>query len=616
MGDDRLRHGRGRVPRLPVVFGCCALLLTGCASIPDSGDVEPVKASPRGDSQVRVYPVAPTEGADPNEIVDGFLEAMTSDDPDFAVARKYLTKQASQSWQPADRTTVLAAAPDPADPQGPSGPDGPGLTYPLYGEQIAAVDAGHAYQPVAPEPYSRAIHLVQEKVLDGKEWRIDDLPQGLVLGESDFQRNYRAVNKYYFASGQGWLVADPVYIRQRIDPVTRMDPVTQAVKVLLDGPTDWMRPVVDSPFPTGTELKRGTRTLEFDDRNSLKVPLNAKVDNVGREQCRKMAAQLLFTLRDLTSTRGEQVELLRQDGSSLCVLSGDQAEEFAADRTSGSSDSPYFIDAKGRLAQLSASSKEPIDPPRVRGPFGDGTMPLGQVAVARDEKHAAGVSQDAKSMYVGSIISAGEVGDARVVSKAEKKEDRLSAPSWDGNGDLWIADRDPDQPRLLRLADGADAPREVTVDGLGDARIEALRVSADGVRVALLLAEDGRTTLQIGRVERRGPADEQTVSVTELKAVAPRMETVTAVSWAGPSRLVVVGKEAGGVQQVSYIQTDGSTSAAGVLPGLNQVTGIAAADDEQQPLVADSDDAGIVRLPTGANWQTMVQEGSSPVYPG
>ncbi|WP_330175545.1 LpqB family beta-propeller domain-containing protein [Streptomyces sp. NBC_01498] len=616
MGADRLRHGRGRPARLPLVFGCGAALLAGCASIPNSGDVEPVKASARGDSQVRVYPVAPAEGADPNEIVDGFLEAMTSDDPDFAVARKYLTKKASQSWQPDSRTTVLAAAPDPADPQGPSGPEGPGLTYPLFGEQIAAVDAGHAYRPVSPEPYDRAIHLVQEKVPDGKEWRIDDLPQGLVLGESDFQRNYRAVNKYYFASGQRWLVADPVYIRQRIDPVTRMDPVTQAVKVLLDGPTDWMRPVVDSPFPPGTALKRGVRTLEFDDRNSLKVPLNAKVDKVGREQCRKMAAQLLFTLRDLTSTRGEQVELLRQNGSSLCALSGDQAEEFAADRTSDGANNPYFIDAKGRLAQLSVSSKEPIDPPRVRGPFGDGTTPLGQVAVARDEKHAAGVSQDAKSLYVGSVISAGEVGDPLVVSGGAKKENRLSAPSWDGNGDLWIADRDPAQPRLLRLADGAEAPREVRVDGLGDARIEALRVSADGVRVALLLSENGRTTLQIGRVERRGPATEETVSVTELKAVAPRMETVTAVSWAGPSRLVVVGKEAGGVQQVSYIQTDGSTSAAGVLPGLNQVTAIAAADDERQPLVADSDDAGIVRLPSGANWQTMVKDGSSPVYPG
>lgn len=493
-----------------------------------------------------MYPVAPAEGADPNEIVDGFLEAMTSDDPDFAVARKYLTKQASQSWRPANRTTVLASAPDPADPQGPSGPDGPGLTYPLFGDQIAAVDAGHAYQPVEPEPYNGSIHLVQENVLDGKEWRIDDLPQGLVLGESDFQRNYRAVNKYYFAPGQGWLVADPVYIRQRIDPVTRMDPVTQAVKVLLEGPTDWMRPVVDSPFPTGTELKRGTRTLEFDDRNALKVPLNSKVDNVGREQCRKMAAQLLFTLRDLTSTRGEQVELLRQDGSSLCVLSGDQAEEFAADRTSGSPDSPYFIDAKGRLAQLSASSKEPIDPPRVRGPFGDGTMPLGQVAVARDEKHAAGVSQDAKSMYVGSIISAGEVGDALVVSKAEKKEDRLSAPSWDGNGDLWIADRDPQQPRLLRLADGADAPREVTVDGLGDARIEALRVSADGVRVALLLTEDGRTTLQIGRVERRGPAGRADRVRDGAEgggaSYGDRDRRVVGRS----QRLVVVGKEAAG----------------------------------------------------------------------
>ena len=81
-------------------------------------------------------------------------------------------------------------------------------------------------------------------------------------------------------------------------------------------------------------------------------------------------------------------------------------------------------------------------------------------------------------------------------------------------------------------------------------------MSADGVRVALLLAKDGRTTLQIGRVERHGSAAEPVVSVVELQSAAPQLETVTAVSWAGPSRLVVVGKEQGGVQQVRYMQTD------------------------------------------------------------
>ncbi|MFF3749951.1 LpqB family beta-propeller domain-containing protein [Streptomyces sp. NPDC002018] len=617
MGADRRRHGPGRAVSAPALLVAVAALLAGCASIPDSGDVEPVKASPPGESQVRVYAVPPREKAGPDEIVDGFLEAMTSDDPDFAMARKYLTKEASRDWKPGESTTVLRAAPDPTPVKEPPSVTGdPGRTYPLYGDRIADVDEAHAYQPVEPTPYNGAIHLVQEKIgAETKEWRIDSLPPGLVLGESDFQRNYRSMNKYYFASGENWLVADPVYIRQRIDPTTRMDPVTQAVKVLLDGPTDWLKPVVDSPFPAGTALQKGTRSLEFDDRNALKVPLNEKASKAGSTQCRKMAAQLIFTLRDLTSTPVSQVELLA-DGSSLCVLSGDQAEEFAPDRTTGRPDNPYFVDSGGRLSTLHMGSDESVEPVRVVGPFGDGRSKLGSVAVARDEKHAAGVSEDAKSLHVASVLSDGELGDPLVESKGPRPQDRLSAPSWDGHGDLWIADRDPGQPRLLRFPEGTGPPRPVVVDGLEGARIEALRVSADGVRIALLLAKDGRITLQIGRVERHGSGAGPEVSVGGLQPAAPQMESVTAVSWAGPSRLVVVGKESGGVEQVRYIQTDGSTSAAGVLPGLSPVTAIAAADDDRQPLVADTQDAGIVGLPMGANWQTMVEDGSSPVYPG
>ncbi|MFJ2116591.1 LpqB family beta-propeller domain-containing protein, partial [Streptomyces sp. NPDC087850] len=492
---------------------------------------------------------------------------------------------------------------------------GAGLTYPLYGDQIADVDSAHAYEPIEPTKYDGDIHLVRETIGGTKEWRIDSLPQGLVLGESDFQRNYRSVNKYYFASGENWLVADPVYIRQRIDPTTRMDPVTQAVKVLLDGPTSWLKPVVDSPFPAGTALQKGVTSLEFDDRNALKVPLNEKASKAGRAQCRKMAAQLLFTLRDLTSTPVGQVELLA-DGSSLCVLSGDQAEEFAPDRTTGRPVNPYFVDDRGRLSLLQAGGGETAGRMHVIGPFGTGSVKLGAVAVARDEKHAAGVTDDSKSLYAASILSESELGEPLVTSEGKGAENRLSAPSWDGHGDLWIADRDPAAPRLLRFADGVGPAQTVTVEGLDGAHVKALRMSADGVRIALLLTKGGRTTLQMGRVERRTTATGQKVSVTALQSVAPQMETVTAVSWAGPSRLVVVGKEAGGVQQVRYLQTDGSTSAASVLPGLNQVTAIAAADDDRQPLVADSQDAGIVRLPTGANWQTMVEAGTSPVYPG
>ncbi|MFE0426095.1 LpqB family beta-propeller domain-containing protein, partial [Streptomyces sp. NPDC058953] len=193
----------------------------------------------------------------------------------------------------------------------------------------------------------------------------------------------------------------------------------------------------------------------------------------------------------------------------------------------------------------------------------------------------------------------------------------LTAPSWDGRDDLWIADRDPAKPALLRLAEGEEKPQVVPIaPDLDGARIESVKVSADGTRIALLLERDGKTALHIGRIERTGPQDDPQVSVTGLRPTAPQMEAVTAVSWAGPSRLVVVGRESGGVQQLRYIHTDGFTSAASVLPGLNQVRSISASNAEGHPLVAHAKEEGIVQLPAGATWQTVVPKGSSPVYPG
>ncbi|MFF8955703.1 LpqB family beta-propeller domain-containing protein [Streptomyces sp. NPDC014894] len=614
MGADPRRRTRSGGLRLGALLGAGGLLLTGCASMPSSGEIRAVKASPRADSQVRVEAVPPRKGATPDEVIAGFLEAMTSDDVNFATARTYLTPEASKRWRPEAGTTVLEAAPDPGA-QTPGGRDNPGVDYRLLGRQIAAVDSQHAYRAITPVNYRKTVHLSQRGGADGKEWRIDSLPPGLVLGASDFQRNYRPVNKYYFADGRPTVVADPIFIRQRTDPVTRMDPVTQSVKALLDGPTSWLEPVVESPFPVGTALKKGVTSLTFDDRNTLKVPLNEKASAMGRTECNKMAAQILFTLKDLSSTRVDQVELERPNGTSLCVVPSGQEEGYAPDHSSARAGNQYFVDEKGRLAVLPDDAEDPPTP--VLGPFGDGRHRISQVAVARDESNAAAVSEDHRQLHVSSISSDGAAPVVVAQSAGKTPRERLSAPSWDGRGDLWVADRDPGRTALLRFEDGAGPAEEVRIaDGVNGARVESLRVSADGTRMALLLTQGGKTTLKIGRVEREGPKDDPVVTVAELRPAAPRMETVTAVSWAGPSRLVVVGKESGGVQQVRYIQTDGSSSPAAVLPGLNSVKAVAASDDESLPLVAHSGGDGIVRLPGGANWQTVVTKGSSPVYPG
>ena len=646
---------RAKTGRAALLLGVAGALLVGCASMPDSGDVRAVEASQRPDSQVRVLAMPPREHAGPDEVVQGFLEALTSDDPHFEIARKYLTKEASRKWHPERSTTVLADGPNAelfTDRGGYAG--GEGRQYSLKGHRLAIVDAQHAYQPRAGD-YTEPVHLKLETIGGRREWRIDRPPSGIVLGVSDFQRIYQPVDKYYYAAAPaadasasaaspapdgsdapGSLVADPVYVRQRVDPVT------QTLQALLDGPTRWLDPVVRTGFPAGTRLKAGVKGLEPDDQNMLRVPLNAKADRVGKARCRRMAAQVVFTLQDLTSAGITKVMLLRSDGSTLCELDTDGAEAIAPHRSVAGADYQYFLDSDHRLVRMATGG----DPEPAPGPLGSGTKKLGKVAVSRDEARAAGVSRDGRELYVADFATRAPLGAPVLTSAGKPSDGRLTAPSWDGHGDLWVADRDPSRPRLLLLEHGTGNPVEVSTPWLDPGRIEAVRVAADGVRIALLVEEHGEESLYVGRIERKNgsdgppddpageraaraehpadpPADDDAdnqpkVTVAELRPGAPQMEQVTAMSWAGPSRLVVVGRESGGVQQVRYVQCDGSAPASGVLPGLTGVAEIAAADDDRLPLVALSDD-GIVRMPPGAPWRTVGSGGdggTSPVYPG
>ncbi|MFG2346492.1 LpqB family beta-propeller domain-containing protein [Streptomyces phaeochromogenes] len=615
MGADRDRGGRRRPVRL-VTYGVCgAVLLTGCASMPDGGDLRGVEASQRPDPQVRVFAMPPRENAQPEEIVQGFLEALTSDDPGFETARKYLTGEASKEWRPNQSTTVLADGPNTAAEHSGSREATGDYVYSLTGTRVAKVDSQFAYEPAAGT-YNELVHLAKYKEKDGsRQWRIDELPQGLVMGKSDFQRNYLSVNKYYFASNtsgrsddQLGAVADPVYVREQVDPVTQM------VRSVLKGPTSWLKPVVRSSFPTGTALKKGVKTLAPDDQNRLTVPLNDKADRIGQSVCTEMAAQLLFTLEDLTPTGIDEVELQRSDGTQSCVLRANKAEIYVAHGPAKRAEYEYFIDGEKRLVRIASAGSEQ-EPEPVPGALGDGDKALRSAAVSRDEDTAAGVSLDGRSLYVGSLASGGSLGEPVLRSKAKSEDDGLTTPSWDASGDLWVADRDPKSSKLLLLTKGAGEPLVVTTPGL-EGRIEAVRVAADGVRIALIVRKDDRTTLLMGRIERQNGSDgKPSVSIHELRSVAPQLEEVTAMSWAGDSRLVVVGREARVVQQIQYVQVDGSTPVGPAPAALTGVKEIAASEDERLPLVAHSED-GIVRLSSGSQWQTVVKTGMAPVYPG
>lgn len=72
-----------------LMIAALAVLLTGCASVPTTGPV--AHHTPQAvsvDGGVRVDPLPPSEGASPLLIVEGFLHAMSTYQPDYAVARQ------------------------------------------------------------------------------------------------------------------------------------------------------------------------------------------------------------------------------------------------------------------------------------------------------------------------------------------------------------------------------------------------------------------------------------------------------------------------------------------------------------------------------------------------
>jgi hypothetical protein len=578
--------------------------------MPDSGDLRDVESTPRQDTGVRVFAMPPAEGAGPGEIMQGFLEALTSDDPQYDTARKYLTADAARAWRPERSTTVLANGPSiETDCQSGGREEANSVTCVLAGSRVATVDEQQAYQP-ADGSYRKKLHLTKNP--ESGQWRIDGLPDGVVMGKSDFQRNYTSVDKYYFASntavgasGQPVAVADPVFVRSKVDPMTQM------VRSLLKGPTTWLEPVVRSSFPTGTALQKDVSGLTPDDQNKLTVPLNLKASQVAASKCTEMATQVLFTLRNLAPTL-ESVELQGAGGERLCDLPGERAESAAWHGSAKRPEYLYFLDGKHQVVRMPTGSTGNGAVP-VPGPLGEGDKGLQSVAVSRDERTAAGVGNGGRSLYVASLASGGSLGEALVTSTGATPADRLTTPSWDARGDLWVADRDPHRPRLKVLEQGVAEPEDVAVPDLSG-RITDARVAADGVRIALVVEKDDKQSLLIGRIQRDNGTG-QGISVDGLRSAAPDLEQVSAISWAGDSRLLAVGREQGGVQQMRYVQVDGSTldgPAPGALPG---VKAIAACEDERVPLVAYSDD-GIVRLPSGTQWQKVDKDGTAPVYPG
>ena len=97
---------RRRLAALLIVMASL-LLAAGCVSVPTSGPIEKVEGQqPVCQNCVNVEVAFPAPGAEPKEIVEGYLRATSYYQPNYSVARQFLTRMAAEKWSPEDGASI------------------------------------------------------------------------------------------------------------------------------------------------------------------------------------------------------------------------------------------------------------------------------------------------------------------------------------------------------------------------------------------------------------------------------------------------------------------------------------------------------------------------------
>ena len=606
------------------------MVLAGCATMPDSGVPVAESGSQGTNSQANrlvVVAVPPQAGETPAALLVGFLDDLVSDEPDYSTAKEFLADPGA--WDPGARVTVL----DEIRQSRMSGSLASGkITYTVSGNVDATLDSNQDYVPGNGS-------LVHEQFSFAKNakgnWQITGLPPGLIIRAGDFQRLYESANLYFPANGSHNsdgvppLVADPIWMRSRIDPLE------DAARALVSGFPARLGSVVTSAFPAGASVASVVPNSD----GTAKVVLDSSDRTLLDDQsaCTEMAAQMYATLSSVPVQQGGQtsqqissVALYQgSDGTQKCWAGGGGPYAPAQ----GAASIAYFIDATGHLKSLNVVTGHEANVPGTLEPAS--AVGISAFAVAPGNAgQVAVIPRSGQDLYVGTLAGSASSQHSALHGKS------ISSPSWDETGTLWVVDSDPAASSQVMALTGDGANRiPVAVMGLPPGgSVEGLRVSEDGARIALIVGVGSQSKVEVGWVERSGTAASQTLTVVGLRTVtAPTLTSVQAVSWADDDSVIVLGQSTTSAKALSTWEIDGSSvlipapAAPQATSGMTSVAALEADPDPvKEPLIGDSyddpTDSGKVYVwqsGTNPTWKKLAVQGQTtgsggpmPNYPG
>jgi hypothetical protein len=574
-------RGRAGAP----VLGLALLLgLTSCSIVPTSSPTVLITQAPEQPGpEIDVGLLSPAPGATPEEIVRGFIDASASSVRGHPVAQEYLTAEAAASWEDAAGITVIES--DFA-----AVASGPG-SIAVTATQVGIVDARGTFTISGSAPFTPRFQLVE---VDG-EWRITDPDAGVIMLRNDFKRLYDAVDAYFLDPTGQELVPDPRYlIGGEAQP-------TALVERLLEGPSAGLRTGVRNPL-AGVQLVRSV-TVE---RQTALVDLTGVEVDPATEIC-ELCAQLTWTLTQLENS-GIRSVTISVDGEPL-DLEGVPEQQTTDDWQMFD---PFAapVDAVGHY--LVGGALRTVEGEAAPGRAGTGEYVLTSAAVAADARgeltYLYGVSAGESA-----TLRAGRYGDD--LEPVLSGRGTLSPPTIARTRDeAWVV---ADGTEVVRVREADPVAQAVSVPSLTVlGRVQAIELSPDGARVAMIVAGSDGARLRVGTVAR-SPEDGG-VTVESLPDVAPDLSSVLDVAWRSSGELWVLAGEPGEDAVPYSLGVDGwglvSEGDAG-LPA--SPTAIAAAPGRPPLVVAGGT---LWRWSAGRTWETLVRgqepiQGSAPFYP-
>ena len=482
-----------------------AILVSSCASLPNSSEPQSLKRLDNPSSQQDSGPIS---GREPDLLLRDFYANSANPLKQYAQARNYLTPDANNQWKPGPETVII-------DRIGMSRNSTAGadhVSYTVTGTIVGTLGEGGAYNP-RNEDYRAVVTLERRE----GEWRIAELPNQAIIERTELRNRYIPRDLYFFDPTGNTLVPDR---RWMFAGTNTQD--TALISLLLAGPSPTLAPGVMDELPNSAAYTRTNNGVyELTGLSSLSEAAR-----------RRLAAQLTWTLAlaEISEPFSFSIDgdLVRNDRNNPKLSVNDFPEYNPS--ASGTSAGVLYALTNGKASSISDGNVVAV--PGFLGTNG-GIESMDVASLNHTNVAASVVTTNAEGDKKSQLYMGPVDGDSTKILTAAT----LTKPTFEANSQaVWTV---MDGNKVMRVAQSSSSSSisqtEVDTSELGENHgdISVLRLSPTGVQAAFIV--DGR--VYVATVARPTAGDRKLTNVREL--VPAIGDSAITLEWSVNSTLLV-----------------------------------------------------------------------------